>query len=106
MVRLRDLHAPISLYSLAVTLVRVWVLLRFILSRTVVAIHQFVRPQREINLSSAESLQLRYVLLEFFLVFFIALAEISLLGEVNRVVTWLITRGIVVLRLLDSDLRI
>jgi len=43
---------------------------------------------------------------EFLLVFFVALAGISLLGEVNRVVTRLITRGVVVLRLLDSGLRI
>ena len=87
-------------------IIRVRILLRFILSRTVVAIHQFVRPHIEINLSSAESLQLRYVLLEFFLVFFIALTGIILLGEVNRVVTQLITRGVVVLRLLDLGLRI
>ena len=38
--------------------------------------------------------------------FFVAPAEISLLGKVNRVVTRLITRGVVVLRLLDSGLRI
>ena len=38
--------------------------------------------------------------------FFVALAGISLSGEVNRVVTRLITRGVVVLRLLDSGLRI
>ena len=43
---------------------------------------------------------------EFLLVFFVALAGISLLGEVNRVVTRLITRGVVVLRLLDLGLRI
>ena len=34
--------------------------------------------------------------------FFVALAEISLIGKVNRVVIRLITRGVVVLRLLDS----
>ena len=34
---------------------------------------------------------------EFLLVFFVALAGISLLGEVNWVVRWLITRGVVVL---------
>ena len=34
------------------------------------------------------------------------LVGISLLGEVNRVVTWLITGGVVVLRLLVSGLRI
>ena len=38
--------------------------------------------------------------------FFVALAGISLSGEVNRVMTWLITRGVVVLRLLGSGLRI
>ena len=43
---------------------------------------------------------------EFLLVFFVALAGISLLSEVNRVVTRLINRGVVVLRLLDSGLRI
>ena len=37
---------------------------------------------------------------------FFALAGISLFGEVNRVVTRLITRGVVVLRLLDLGLRI
>jgi hypothetical protein len=39
-------------------------------------------------------------------VFFVVLAEISLSGEVNRVVTRLITRGVVVLRFLGSGLRI
>ena len=63
-------------------------------------------PTREINHSSAESLHLSCVSFEFLLVFFVALARISLLGEVNRVVTRLITRGVVVLRLLDSGLRI
>ena len=38
-------HDLNSLYSVAAALVRVWVLLRFILSRTVVAVHRFVRPQ-------------------------------------------------------------
>ena len=47
-----------------------------------------------------------YVSFEFLLVFFVALAGISLLGEVNWVVTRLITRVVVVLRLLDSGLRI
>ena len=42
----------------------------------------------------------------FLLVFFIALAEISLRSEVNRVVTQLITRGVVVLRLQDRILLI
>ena len=80
-------------------------MLRFILSRTVVAVHRFVKPQL-VRLISAESLYLSCVSFEFLLVFFVALAGISLLGEVNRVVTRLITRGVVVLRLLDSGLRI
>ena len=42
-------HDLNSLYSVATTLVRVWVLLRFILSRTIVTVHQFVRPQLEFN---------------------------------------------------------
>ena len=37
--------------------------------------------------------------------FFVSFVRISLLGEVNRVVTRLITRGVVVLRLLHSGLR-
>ena len=49
-------------------------------------------PTLEINHSSVESLQLSCVFFEFLLVFFIALAGISLLGEVNRVVTRLITK--------------
>ena len=63
-------------------------------------------PTLEINYSSAESLHLNCVSFELLLVFFVALAEISLLGEVNRVVTRLITREVVVLRLLNSGLRI
>ena len=43
---------------------------------------------------------------EFFLVFFVALAGISFSGEVNQVVIRLITRGVVVLRLLGSGFRI
>ena len=58
-------------------------------------------PTREFKVTSIE---LRSF--EFLLVFFIALAGISLLGEVNWVVTRLITRGVVVLRSLDSGLRI
>ena len=54
-------------------------------------------PTREINHSSAESLQLSYV---------ISSSSCVLHGEVNRVVTQLITRGVVVLRLLGSGLRI
>jgi len=61
-VRLEDLHASISLYSVAATLVRVWVFLRFILLRTIFTVNRFVRPQLEINLSSSESLQFSCVL--------------------------------------------
>ena len=43
---------------------------------------------------------------KFLLVFFVVFAGISLLGEVNQVVIRLITRGVVVLRLLDLGLRI
>ena len=55
-----------------------------------------MRPQlREINYSS--TIWLCSFL--FLLVFFVAQVGISLLGEVNRIVTRLITRGDVVLRL-------
>ena len=39
------LHNLNPLFAAAATIVRLWVLLRFILSRTVVAVHQFLRPQ-------------------------------------------------------------
>jgi len=41
---------------------------------------------------------------EFLLVFFISQVEISPLSEVNRIVTWLIIRGVKVLRLQGSGL--
>src|SRR6266498_2245560 len=67
---------------------RVWVLLRFILSSNSVAVHRLVRPHFEINtVLIATSL--------FLLVFSVALAGISLLGEVIRV-TRVITNGAVV----------
>ena len=78
-------------------------MLRFILSRTVVAVYRFVKPQL-VRLIIHLQFELRSF--EFLLVFFVALAGISLLGEINRVVTRLINRGVVVLRLLDSGLRI
>ena len=87
--------------------------LDFFVKNSFAAVSVCETPTREINHSYAESLQLSYVCLssylcsfKFLLVFFVALAGISLLGEVNRVVTRLIARGVVVLRLLDSGLRI
>ena len=50
-------------------------------------------PTREFNHISAIWLHS----FEFLLVFFVVLAGIILLGEVNRIVTQLITRGVVVL---------
>ena len=97
------LHDLNPLLAAAAAIVRLWVLLRFILSRTVVAVHRFVKPQL---VRLIIHLQSHFNWAAFFLVFFVALAEISLFGEVNRVVTRLITRGVVVLRLLDSGLRI
>src|SRR6266540_511802 len=64
------------------------VLLRFILSSNSIAVHRFVRPHFVINtVLIATSL--------FLLVFSVALAGISLLGEVIRV-TRVITNGAVV----------
>ena len=39
------LHNLNPLLAAAATIVRLWVLLRFILSRTVIAVHRFVKPQ-------------------------------------------------------------
>ena len=39
------LHDLNPLLAVAADIVRLWVLLRFILSRTVVAVHRFVKPQ-------------------------------------------------------------
>jgi hypothetical protein len=64
--------------------IRVWVLLRFILSMNSVAIHRFVRAHLVINT----------VLIVFFL-FLIAHARINIHGEVTSV-SWVITnRGVV-----------
>jgi hypothetical protein len=59
--------------------------------------YRFVKPQLicRVNILRAASF-------EFLLVFFISQAGISLRGEVNWIVTRLITRGIVVLRLQGS----
>jgi hypothetical protein len=68
--------------------IRVWVLLRSYLSSNNSVVHRFVRPQLVINI----------VLVAFYLfllVFLIALAGISLRGEVTRV-SRVITNGAVV----------
>src|SRR6266542_4489748 len=67
---------------------RVLVLLRFILSSNSVAVHRFVRPHFVINTVLIATFL-------FLLVFSVALAEISLLGEVIRA-TRVITNGAVV----------
>ena len=82
------LHAPNSYLFSSRRHIRVWVLLRLILSLNSVAVHRFVRPHFVINsVLIATSL--------FLLVFLIALAGISLRGEVIRV-TRVITNGAVV----------
>ena len=45
-----SLHDPRVFFNSRRHIVRVWVLLRFIMSRTVVTVHRFVRPQLKINL--------------------------------------------------------
>src|SRR5438128_2279401 len=67
---------------------RVWVFLRFILSSNSITVHRFVRPHFVIN-------TVLIVTFLFLLVFSVALAGISLLGEVIRV-TRVITNGAVV----------
>src|SRR6266540_3711830 len=67
---------------------RVWVLLRFILSSNSIAVHRFVRPHFMIN-------TILIATFLFLLVFSVALAGISFLGEVIRV-TRMITNGAVV----------
>src|SRR5438132_10143979 len=82
------LHAPNPYLFGSHRHFRVWVLLRFILSPNSIAVHRFVRPHFMINtVLIATSL--------FLLVFSVALAGISLLGEVIRV-TRVITNGAVV----------
>jgi hypothetical protein len=82
-----DLHAPNSLLFSSCHHLRVWVLLRFILSSNSVAVHRFVRPPLVIK-----SVWLHLL---FLLVFLIVLAGISLRGEVIRV-TRVTTNGAVV----------
>ena len=79
---------PKSYKTIATTQVRVWVLLRFILSSNSVAVHRFVRPHFMIN-------TVLIVTFLFLLVFSVALTGISLLGEDIRV-TRMITNGAVV----------
>jgi hypothetical protein len=55
-----------------------------------------------LNQSSAVVSNLELRSFEFLLVFFVSQAEISVRGEVNRLETWLITRGVVMLRLQGS----
>jgi hypothetical protein len=82
-----DLHAPNSLLFISYHHFRFWVLLRFILSSNSVAVHRFVRPHLVIR-----SVWLHLL---FLLMFLIALAGISLHGEVIRM-TQVITKGAVV----------
>ena len=92
--RPRVSHDPREFLSCHHTLVRVWVLFKLFCTEQFAARSVCETPTREFNHSSAKSLHLSCVSFEFFLVFFVALAGISLLGEVNRVVTQLITRGV------------
>src|SRR5205809_2213725 len=86
--RLGVLHAPNPYLFSSRRHFRVQVLLRFILSSNSVTVHRFVRPHFVINtVLIATSL--------FLLVFSVALAWVSLLGEVMRV-TRVITNGAVV----------
>src|SRR5438034_11448124 len=82
------LHAPESYLFSSRRHFRVWILLRFILSSNSNTVHRLVRPHFVINT----------VLIATFLflpVFSVALAGISLLGEVIRV-SQVITNGAVV----------
>src|SRR5436189_1129018 len=87
------LHAPNPYLFSSHRHFRVWILLRFILSSNSIAVHRFVRPHFVINtVLIATSL--------FLLVFSVALAGVSLLGEVIRV-TRVITKrssGVVIAR--------
>jgi hypothetical protein len=81
-------HAPNLYFTSSHHHIRVWVLLRSYLSSNSVVVHRFVRPHLLINA----------VLIAFFLfllVFLIALAGISLHGEVTHV-SRVITNGAVV----------
>jgi hypothetical protein len=81
-------HAPNHYFNSSRLHIRVWVFLRSYLSSNNVAVHCFVKPHLVINV----------VLIAFFLfllVFLIALARISLHGEVTRA-SLVITNGAVV----------
>src|SRR6266542_493988 len=82
------LHAPNPYLFSSRRHFRVWVLLRSILSSNSVAVHRFVRTHFMINIVLIATFM-------FLLVFSVALAGISLLGEVIRVAR-VITNGAVV----------
>jgi hypothetical protein len=94
------LHDPREFISSRHTLVRVWILLRLICQEQLRRSSICETPTREFNHTSVIWLRS----FSFLLVFFDSQARISLRGEVNRVVTRLIIRGVVVLRLQGSDL--
>ena len=89
------MHDPREFISSRYTLVRVWVLLKLFCQEQFAARSVCETPTREFNHTSAIWL---YSSL-FLLVFFVALTGISLRSEVNWIVTRLITRGVVMLRL-------
>jgi hypothetical protein len=81
-------HAPNLYFNSSRRHISVWLFLRSYLSSNNVVVHRFVKPHLMINA----------VLIAFFLfllVFLIALADISLHGEVTRV-SRVITNGAVV----------
>src|SRR5438128_7788882 len=78
------LHAPNPYLFSSRRHFRVWVFLRFILSSNSIVVHRFVRPHFVINTVLIATFL-------FLLVFSVALAGISLPGEVIRV-TWEITK--------------
>jgi hypothetical protein len=81
-------HPPNLYFIINIRHIRVWVLLRFILSSNNVAIHRFVRPQLVIN-------TVLVVFFLFLLVFFIVFVGISLRSEVTHV-SRVITNGVMV----------
>jgi hypothetical protein len=93
------------LYSCATAVIRFLVLLRSICPLTVAVSSVCETPLENliIHLQFVLNFELRSS--EFLLVFFVSQAGISLRGEVNRLETRLITRGVVVLRLQDSVFR-
>src|SRR5438132_6382406 len=87
--RVQGSCTPLTLiYSVAAATLGFGVLLRFILSSNNITVHRFVRPHFVINTVLIATFL-------FLLVFSVALAGISLLGEVIRV-TRVITNGAVV----------